>query len=586
MIKRITLTNYRKFEKYAITLKPGNIIVGPNNAGKSAIIDSLRVLEACLNYSSRLKPQLLPLEDSDIVYGYDVPDGMIPINLSHSTYNYNNNDARLEFEIRNGTKAVILLNPKRVTRFFLVGDDIAVASRAKFKKEFPIDLVIVPTLSPLEREERLVKDETIRKSEATRTSSRHLRNVWFRRSDADFEAFSSDVNSAWPGIIIRKPERDTDDLSILHMYYEEHRITREVQWSGFGFQIWLQILTHLRRAKTEALVVIDEPDIYLHPDIQRRLIRLVRERFSQFIFATHSVEMINEAEPLEIASVNSRYRTAKRISSETDYNKIYGYLGSTQNVDIARISKARRVVFVEGEDKRIYKVFSQRASKKNLADGTVPFVRLGGFEGWQRAVAAVWAFKEILGTEIDVFCLFDRDYRCDEEVDAFRKKLAGEKMKCHVLEKKEIENYLLDPAAIALALARRNRGNSDFKLGQSEVESELIRITDAMKHRVLGRRSASQGSFFRESRSAKSEATVSEDASKRFEDKWSILPDRLGIVPGKETLSSLNERFEKLGVGSLTHRMIIEAMSMNDLGDEVGTILTELDEFCRMDQNF
>jgi len=63
--------------------------------------------------------------------------------------------------------------------------------------------------------------------------------------------------------------------------------------------------------------------------------------------ATHATEIINEANSHEIASISSRYRSAKRISSEEDYSELFRYLGASGNADFARIAKARKVIFVE-----------------------------------------------------------------------------------------------------------------------------------------------------------------------------------------------------------------------------------------------
>jgi hypothetical protein len=46
----------------------------------------------------------------------------------------------------------------------------------------------------------------------------------------------------------------------LTMFCLEGRMTREIYWVGFGFQIWCQLLTHLSRATENALVVVDEPE--------------------------------------------------------------------------------------------------------------------------------------------------------------------------------------------------------------------------------------------------------------------------------------------------------------------------------------
>ncbi|MEZ0305228.1 MAG: AAA family ATPase [Hyphomicrobiaceae bacterium] len=70
---------------------------------------------------------------------------------------------------------------------------------------------------------------------------------------------------------IKAPELD-HSTGELTMFCLEERMTREIYWVGFGFQIWCQLLTHLSRAAENALVVVDEPEVYLHPDVQRQLL--------------------------------------------------------------------------------------------------------------------------------------------------------------------------------------------------------------------------------------------------------------------------------------------------------------------------
>lgn len=66
----------------------------------------------------------------------------------------------------------------------------------------------------------------------------------------------------------------------------------EVALMGHGLQMWLQTMWFLCRSSPTATVVLDEPDVYMHPDLQRRLVRLVRGRYPQIIIATHSVEIV------------------------------------------------------------------------------------------------------------------------------------------------------------------------------------------------------------------------------------------------------------------------------------------------------
>ena len=109
------------------------------------------------------------------------------------------------------------------------------------------------------------------------------------------------------------------------MFFKEDRIDREIYWSGFGFQVWLQLLTHLMRGTEHSIVIIDEPDVYLHPDLQRKLLKILKERTAQYILATHSVEIINESDPGDVISINPRFRSGKRIATEDDYQALFNY---------------------------------------------------------------------------------------------------------------------------------------------------------------------------------------------------------------------------------------------------------------------
>jgi predicted ATP-dependent endonuclease of OLD family len=56
------------------------------------------------------------------------------------------------------------------------------------------------------------------------------------------------------------------------------------------------MLTYVVRARNSALLAIDEPDIYLHSDLQRQLVSILKNIGPDVLFATHSTEMIVEAD--------------------------------------------------------------------------------------------------------------------------------------------------------------------------------------------------------------------------------------------------------------------------------------------------
>jgi predicted ATP-dependent endonuclease of OLD family len=62
------------------------------------------------------------------------------------------------------------------------------------------------------------------------------------------------------------------------------------------------------------VLIVDEPEIYLHPDLQHRLFHLLKATEKQVILATHSSEMVNEAEHDDVIIVNKVKQSAARVA--------------------------------------------------------------------------------------------------------------------------------------------------------------------------------------------------------------------------------------------------------------------------------
>lgn len=187
-------------------MRHGNVLVGPNNAGKSSLLDAFRLLEACYRHARNKNPSLIQIPDGNVFSGYEVPDNVLPFSLANATHNYSDRDAVLDFRHANGAHAIIRLHPERQTKFYIDAAGPRLTTSSKFRRAFPVELVIVPTLAPLEAEEQWVQDATVQRNATTRLASRVLRNIWLRRSEEDFESFRDDVVAAWPSIQLKKPE--------------------------------------------------------------------------------------------------------------------------------------------------------------------------------------------------------------------------------------------------------------------------------------------------------------------------------------------------------------------------------------------
>ena len=315
--------------------------------------------------------------------------------------------------------------------------------------------------------------------------------------------------------------------------------------------------------------------------MELRLLRDAQHKFVQFIMATHAVEIINEAAPDEIVSIDAKLQSGKRVKTEGDYTALLQYIGSAENIDFARIARAKRVIFVEGKDGKLLRRFASKFDFPSLANPkNAPIVQLGGVSEWRRAAHTVWAFRKILDMEIKAFCIFDRDYRTDEEIAAFLSTAAENDFFCEILELKEIENYLLAPDALTKSIqARLAARKSGQAIERAQVDKWLREAAGEVKGIVYSRRIAEALRSAAELHSKVSPATIIEKTTEKLDDDWKDLAKRLQFSPGKDVLSKFNGKVQAaLGV-SLTEAIITSHMSRKDAPQSLISLLARLEEF-------
>lgn len=582
----VRLRNFKGLRDYRVTLRGMNVLVGPNNAGKSTILDALRLLGPALRHAKRRNPKSF-VEDGKPMFGWEVPVTTIPIRLTNIHMVSDSGEAEetsATFSLSDGSTMMLLLKDSSRCIFTVEVNGPRVNTAATFKSRFPINVFAFPTLGPLEDEEEYLTDLYVDRVTGGRLSHRIFRNLWYRQS-ALFPTFKATVEATWPGIEITAPELVGFAPGQLMMFFSESRRDREISWAGYGFQVWLQLLTHLITSEQATTLVVDEPEIYLHPDLQRRLFELLRATGKQVVLATHSAEIVNDAERDDVVLVNRGRQSAKRITEIEGLQEALFSIGSAQNIHLTKLSKGRRVLFLEGQDYRQLRRLAARFGYDALADGgDLTVVPIGGFAQKQRIEDAAWTFGQVLKAEISIAGLLDRDYRCDEEIEEILVGMRETVPRFHILGAKEIENYLLVPHAIGKAIETRLRGRPD-KLdlynsrGPDQPLRLLMEVTDAMRVDVQSQLVAHRIRHF--GKSGKDAATIVRETVAIFDAHWDDEIARLRIAPGKATLSALNGRLEKDYGISITGAQIISHLRSTDLSPELQAILADLNSFAR-----
>src|SRR5260370_32715152 len=273
----------------------------------------------------------------------------------------------------------------------------------------------------------------------------------------------------------------------------------------------------------KSFTILDELEIYLHPDLQKKLLRIVRDRFGQFFMATHSVEIINEAAPGDVIAIHPSAKAGKRVLTDEDYQALFNYIGSFENIDFSRLGRARRLVFFEGNDKKLLRRYAEKLGAMNFAlDLDTTILQSGGFGQWRRVKETAWTFREVLKLEVDIFALFDRDYRSQEEVDKFLDNMNSQGIKCFVLQRKEIENYVLtrDNLVKVIRTRQEQRLPDNQWLSIRQIDRLINAVSNNLRHDTASQIAAQRLKYFQQNRSSIDAATISKDTALKLERAW------------------------------------------------------------------
>ena len=343
------------------------------------------------------------------------------------------------------------------------------------------------------------------------------------------------------------------------------------------------MLTYMVASKDASLFIVDEPDIYLHSDLQRQLVSGLRTLGPDILIATHSTEIILEAEVDEILTVKKNARSAKRIADPSQLREVFDLLGSNAKPVLTQVARSERIVFVEGKDFQIISHFAHKLSSDTVANRSAfAVVPAKGFNPNK-----VRMFKEgveaTTGTAIRVAVIFDRDYRSDSEVAAELAEMKQFTQFAHIHNRKELENFLLDPNTIKKAIEKRlieqNRRSGKSECFSEDILQLLNGITDSLKNDILAQYLKKQTPFLKAADKSIDDTNITSYLLNSFGEKWNDMPERLKLVPGKEVLARLNTYLQDKWKISVTATTIIEAMDVRDVPEEMRGIVASLEEF-------
>lgn len=429
------------------------------------------------------------------------------------------------------------------------------------------NIEVLPQISAVLDSERVVKKSTVDGNKATRLASRNFRNQLFYYREA-FPTFKKLAESTWEGLQVKPIESIfVDEGRILQFFLRVHDFEAEISWMGHGLQMWVQTMWFISQCPPNCIVVLDEPDVYMHADLQRRLVRLIMPMFSQVIVATHSLEIIEEVSSDGIIPIDSHKRTIMPIGDETGLQKLSAELGSPLNIDLARLFVSNRFIVLDGDDtgRKILSAFQSVLYPQDLHPIiTYPKAFVEGWNGWKKAVTIAEVFS-VNRMHVQLYCIFEGGYHTMDEIHERRVDARDRKINLHVWDKKEIENYAINPDVIYRYLTTSKRkGEITIEM----LNDKINEIVAGMKDEVLNGITAEI---------QRNTSGLNEDA---MEDAWEELNNRwiqpLDIVSGRRFFINLSMwTQENYGV-SVSARQVVSFFRPEEVPYEVQIVISAI----------
>ncbi len=568
MIARLQLRNFKAFSNFVVTFGPESLLVGPNSAGKSTIIAALRASAQMMRQARHRSADRLasPAHGRVRCYGFSsVGVQLISENLRHE---FRSVETQIEVGFKGGASLTAVWpvdedDPEGSDPepFFILRDtDKVILHRPKDVKNAMPDVAVVPSLSPVEHEERILDSDYVRTQMSGRLASRHFRNHLYLlsstlltgQSESELGNFVSWAEPWTSELVVEDlVTRQGDKGRLLDLFCREHgsHSERELFWIGDGMQVWLQLLAHLYRARHHDTIILDEPDLYLHADLQRRLVRLLESLHSQTIAASHSAELLTEATPRAVTWIAKERRRAVRAPDERLLGQLSDAIGSQFNLRLARTLRARAVLFVEGDDLSILRHIARTLGAAELTRETaLVTVPLRGFSNWEHVEPFSWLVQDLLEDSVKVLVVLDRDYRTQRQCDAVHSRLRGAGVDCHVWRRKELESYLLEP----MVIGRLSGATSDV------IRDAIVQCADAQRAAVFARQLAERTAT--EVTARRHAVNVTETHQRDFDLAWRNASNRAHLCNAKALLASLNRwlsdnNYRVLGADSIARKM-------------------------------
>ncbi|MBI4658753.1 MAG: AAA family ATPase [Verrucomicrobia bacterium] len=585
LIRKVHIENFKRWEVLDAVLKPLDCLVGPNNSGKTTLLQALALFDFgvhhCLsgkNGGLEIKGRSISPEDF-----YVIPCAN-PVDLwtnrkTQAASKHKIIKILVTFENALEATVSVDLTYNRFGVSLSCSDDSPDALQSLRQLRTSYLPVFSTFLTQEERKTPAVIEDALARGRVNSV----IRNLLLNLKRENRQHLLLEVlRRIFPNLAEINIEFDeANDRYISFTYLEKGRPKEfDVFMAGSGFQqfVYLFGFIHLRQP---TVILFDEPDAHLHGSLQHALLSELQHLVAngcQILFATHSREMITRIDPSNILSIEDA--GAKRLALAFDVYDTLDSLGSVDPTQLATIQAYRRVLVVENQsDWDLLSIFCEKCLPPEVWPEVQRRLAVCYARGnpWKQDVDRLrhqlQQMIAVQGASLELFVVADRDYHPDLSV--LRAGLPATNILWHVWERAEIENYLLNSDGIVRVM---HKPENQMTLDEGALRSEMDRLIEQSKNAANDRLVKAFDELRRKLGEHWDPVTLSRKAREYVQAHWDA--DRIALADAKEiVLPGIKRWLQAQHHGQFSDRSLAEALTPQDLAPEIHDVTRALARF-------
>lgn len=499
-IQQFHIENYKSFQDVTFHFnKDVNVLTGKNNSGKTSVLEAIALWQECFNLL--IKQRKITFAPGTLKRGRpkknEVKKTQINIWLFNDQKKIDNfinvltpeiKDIFFECEIENDIILCATFNNNEGIllpvgfRISYTGDSYTVEfaeydgfSREKLNSFFsnlpePFTIFYAKPTATVNISEPLVTNAKILEACSRQQSITVIRNRinQIAQTETLFDELQRDLsyillNFKGKIILSATTNQGTNKTVLVTYKFNEYETAKDIILLGSGTLQIIEILINFYHANTidkeYRLIMLDEPDSFIHRDIQKRLLETITRfsKNSQVIIATHNESFIRSAPLQYLFHLDGRSAAIFKPINETEIerleprfkgiypsliNPIIRSVGEITGIDFINAIECDKLIFVEGEnDARYFNVLLKQQigiGQKNM------FWVMGGVnELLEHILAYKTVFSAIKnGKSLWSKCcvIIDKDYLTTDHIE----KLANKFKSIHQLELYSFDAYTFE----------------------------------------------------------------------------------------------------------------------------------------------